>query len=320
MGMTADTGLATEGSIELDGEELVGASTRRLRALRRHDLAMLFQEPAGSLDPVLSIGTQLVEVLTRNRGLDRRSARQRAAELLAAVGIDEPERRVRQYPHELSGGMCQRACLALALAAEPKLLVADEPTSALDVTVRGQILDRLASVRASTGLAVLLVTHDMQVAASADLIAVLYAGCLVEVGTTAEVLERTRHPYTAGLLSSVPGSGLIPGTGRLPSIPGSVPPPGTRPAGCVFAPRCPLADDTCQQSRPPLVDVGDGGHQAACWHADALGDPAARQQLWATAAERRPAAPVTVQAIEATGAAGSALPMTAFAVREGGWR
>jgi oligopeptide/dipeptide ABC transporter ATP-binding protein len=292
MGLVAESGLQVSGSIRLDGEELVGAAAGELRRLRRDTLAMVFQDPISSLDPVFTIGAQVVEAIRRS-GRHRRSAdRAAAARLLTDVGITDAAARLDHYPHEFSGGMCQRVVIAMALAGRPRLLVADEPTSALDVTVQAQILALLDAKRRETGMGVLLITHDMGVAAVADRIVVLYAGSVAESAPAVAVLTRPRHPYTAGLLSSVPR--LDPGEGprrRLPAMPGGVPEPGSIPTGCVFAPRCPLAEGRCRESAPPLRPVTNGSdHLVACWRSDELADPATVAALWNAGTRAAPVA------------------------------
>jgi oligopeptide/dipeptide ABC transporter ATP-binding protein len=271
IGLAQETGLAVGGRLTYAGEDLSAAGVRRFRALRRSDFAAVWQDPSSSLDPVFSVGSQLVEVVRQDRTVPKSQARRRAIELLEMVGLDEPVRRMRQYPHELSGGMCQRVGIALALAAGPKLLVADEPTSALDVTLRAQILDLLEMARRERGLSILLITHDMHVAAAADRLVVLYAGAVVETGEAEEMMTAPRHPYTAGLLASVPSlEGHISPGDRLPVMVGGAPSPGHRLPGCAFAPRCPLVQERCIAERPPLMTLGPAGARSACWRAAEL--------------------------------------------------
>ncbi len=239
------------GSIRYRGEELLGAPPARLQALRGRRIAMVFQEPMSALNPYLTVGTQLTEGARRHLQLGRRAARARAAELLATVQIDAPAERLRQHPHELSGGMRQRVMIAMALMCDPEILLLDEPTTALDVTVQAQVLELLHAVRARTGAAILFVTHDLGALASlADRVAVMYAGRLVEQASAPALYTSPRHPYTAGLLRSLPRLDL-PVPARLPAIPGQPPDLAELGAGCAFAPRCPLVHDRCASS-PPL--------------------------------------------------------------------
>ena len=237
----------------LEGE-LVGADVRRIRALRGNEIAMIFQEPMSSLNPVYTVGNQIVEVIRLHRGMDRKAARQEAVRLLAEVGISNPEQRVDEYPHQLSGGMRQRVMIAMALSCEPKLLIADEPTTALDVTIQAQILELLAELRGRHGMAVMLITHDLGVVAEVcDRVVVMYAGQIVESGTVHEIFADPKHPYTRGLLDSLP-SVDDPGQ-RLESIPGTVPSPTSWPAGCRFEARCSRAAEGCERPQE-LIPLG----------------------------------------------------------------
>jgi peptide/nickel transport system ATP-binding protein len=262
--MQLDPRIDVQGRIEFDGEDLVGADAERVRKLRGREMAMVFQEPLSSLDPVFTVGSQLAQALRRREKLSRLAERARMVELLADVGIRDGARVLGSYPHQLSGGMCQRVMIAMALAARPRLLIADEPTTALDVTIQAQILELIDGLRRDTGMAVLLVTHDMGVAADlADRVAVMYAGRVVEDSPPATVFAAAEHPYTVGLLACIPSLiGDRPTT--LPAIPGSVPDPTRLPTGCAFNPRCPRATERCRVEDPPLDDVGGG--YAACWH------------------------------------------------------
>ncbi|MFE3946035.1 ABC transporter ATP-binding protein [Streptomyces sp. NPDC059118] len=265
------------GSITLDGQELVGAPEKRLRSVRGRRLSMIFQEPMTSLNPVLTIGRQITEVLRRHQGMGRREAGERAVELLGVVGIPAPRKRVDEYPHQLSGGMRQRVMIAIAVACDPAVLIADEPTTALDVTVQAGILDVLRSLRDRLGTAIVLITHDLGVVAdTADRVLVMYAGRPVEQAPVDELFASPRHPYTRGLLGAVlrPGSRGAGGRARLDEIPGLVPDLREQPVGCGFAPRCASADTDCLAARPPLRRA-DSGHLTACFHpADAAGaDP-----------------------------------------------
>ena len=251
------------GSIRYRGEELLGAPRARLDALRGRRIAMVFQEALSALNPYLTIATQLTEGARRHLGLGRRAARDRAAELLALVQISEPLARLRQYPHELSGGMRQRVMIAMALMCDPEILLLDEPTTALDVTVQAQVLELLRAVRARTGVATLFVTHDLgALAPLADRVAVMYAGRMVEQASARELYATPLHPYTAGLLRSLPRLDL-PLPPRLPAIPGQPPNLADLPAGCAFAPRCPLVHQRCSV-RPDLRMRPPAARSVAC--------------------------------------------------------
>ena len=258
------------GSIRLDGQELIGLDEGAMRKLRGNRMSMIFQEPMTSLDPVMRIGKQLAEPLILHRGMSRGQAERHAVELLRRVRIPEPERRAREYPHQLSGGMRQRVMIAMALACEPKVLIADEPTTALDVTIQAQILQLMLDLRREFGTGILLITHDLGVIAeTADRVVVMYAGRKVEEAPVGRIFANPRHPYTAGLLGSVP---KLDREGkakreRLVEIKGTVPRLDKDLQGCRFAPRCPLASDRCRQEEPPLEAV-ETDHVAACWHAD----------------------------------------------------
>jgi oligopeptide/dipeptide ABC transporter ATP-binding protein len=250
-------------SIRFRGEELVGAGEKRMRALRGNDISMIFQEPMSSLNPVYTIGSQITEALRLHRDLSRKAARAQAVRLLDEVGIPEPGRRIDEYPHQLSGGMRQRVMIAMALSCEPKLLIADEPTTALDVTIQAQILELLASLRESHGMAVLLITHDLGVVAEVcDRVVVMYAGQVVETGTVHEIFAEPAHPYTRALLGSLPDVER-PGQ-RLVSIPGTVPSPTDWPEGCRFRARCPSARGECERSQE-LVRLASAARAARCW-------------------------------------------------------
>ncbi len=254
------------GRVIFAGRDLSGLPAEALRRLRGPELAVVFQDPMTSLNPVLTIGTQIVETLQAHLGMDSRAATRRGAELLAAVGIPAPEQRLRQYPHQLSGGMRQRVAIAIALSCEPRLLIADEPTTALDVTVQAQILDLLAREQQRRHMAMILITHDLGVVAGrTDEVAVMYAGRVVERAPTRQLFAGMRMPYTEALLAAIPKLDTPPHT-PLPAIAGRPPDP-TRPLpGCSFAPRCRYADDACRNAKPPLVDPGKVGGLYACWH------------------------------------------------------
>jgi peptide/nickel transport system ATP-binding protein/oligopeptide transport system ATP-binding protein len=261
-------------SVKLRGEELIGASERRMRELRGNEISMIFQEPMSSLNPVYTVGDQIVEALRLHRGLDRKAAREETVRLLGEVGISEPRRRIDEYPHQLSGGMRQRVMIAMALSCEPKLLIADEPTTALDVTIQAQILELLAELRRKHGMAVLLITHDLGVVAEVcDRVVVMYAGQVVETGSVYEIFREPAHPYTRGLLDSLPKVDR-PGQ-RLDSIPGTVPNPIDWPEGCRFRARCSLAGDGCEQEQA-LIQLGGAERSARCWRAPSRFEKAER--------------------------------------------
>ena len=254
------------GRVMFAGRDLVSLAPEDLRRLRGPELAVVFQDPMTSLNPVLTIGTQIVETLQAHLGMETAAAYRRGAELLAEVGIPAPEQRLRQYPHQLSGGMRQRVAIAIAISCEPRLLIADEPTTALDVTVQAQILDLLAREQRNRHMAMILITHDLGVVAGrTDEVAVMYAGRIVERAPTPKLFAQMRMPYTEALLAALPKLESPPHT-PLPAIAGRPPDP-TRPlAGCSFAPRCRYADARCQASKPPLDDPEHGGMLYACWH------------------------------------------------------
>jgi peptide/nickel transport system ATP-binding protein len=254
------------GSIRFQGKELLQLSDREMRSIRGNDISMVFQEPMTSLNPVLNVGYQISETLRLHQGLDQSAAAARAVEMLALVGIPEPGRRVRQYPHQLSGGMRQRVMIAIALACHPKLLIADEPTTALDVTIQAQILGLMQDLKRGVGAAIILITHDLGVVAEvAERVMVMYAGRKVEEAPVTDLFRNPLHPYTQGLLGAVPklGSSLSGTTSRLAEIPGTVPNLKQRIEGCVFASRCHLATDLCRAVAPAL-EAKASGHFAAC--------------------------------------------------------
>jgi peptide/nickel transport system ATP-binding protein len=252
------------GRILFDGDDLAAASQKRMQKIRGDRIGMVFQEPMTSLNPTIRIGEQIAEPLMLHRGMGRREAEAQVIRVLGQVGIGNAERRLQQYPHELSGGLRQRVMIAMAIICNPKLLIADEPTTALDVTIQAQIMELLKALQKELGLAILLITHDLgMVAEMCETIAVMYAGRIVETGPTAEIFARPRHPYTNGLLNSSPRRARK--GERLPSIPGLVPPPGARGVGCSFAARCPRALERCRAEFPPLTR--EGAAAAACWNA-----------------------------------------------------
>jgi peptide/nickel transport system ATP-binding protein len=258
------------GSIRLDGVDILSLDDDEMRAMRGRDISMIFQEPMTSLNPVMTIGRQIGEVLSLHRTLSKSELRAKVVELLSLVRIPEPAQRARQYPHQLSGGMRQRVMIAIALACNPKVLIADEPTTALDVTVQAQILELIVDLQKKLGTAVILITHDLGlVAQTAQRVIVMYAGRKVEEAKVEALFAGPQHQYTRGLMASLPRLGLLRGetasTGRLQEIPGMVPPLTNLPIGCAFAPRCPRADERCAAENPPYEEK-TAGHWAACWH------------------------------------------------------
>ncbi len=276
LGLTRGRGSRIEGRIMFEDQDMVTMRDEHLRRVRGNDVAMIFQDPLSALHPFYKVGTQLIEAIQAHRRVGRSTARARAAELLEMVGIPDPGRRVDQYPHEFSGGMRQRAMIAMALANEPKLLIADEPTTALDVTVQAQILALLEDLQQRLGMAIIIITHDLGVVAEiADDICVMYAGRIVERGSTEEIFNAPQHPYTWGLLSSIPrldnprGEELVPISGRPPSL-------INRPSGCHFHPRCPYARDAHKRVDPKLTPVdGSSEHAVAC-----LLESSIRSRVW----------------------------------------
>ena len=262
MGLLPKASAEVSGRIRFDGAELLSLPDRAMRNLRGDRLAMIFQEPMTSLNPSYSIGEQIAESLVRHRGLSRGEARARTVELLRLVKIPSPEQRVDDYPHRLSGGMRQRAMIALALACDPELLIADEPTTALDVTIQAQILALMRELKASTGIAIILITHDLGVVAEiCDHVAVMYAGEIVEYAPVGALFATPQHPYTIGLLGSIPRLDVK--AEELAAIEGMVPSMAELPAGCRFAPRCPFVRERCRQALPPLAVVGPD-HRSRC--------------------------------------------------------
>jgi peptide/nickel transport system ATP-binding protein len=282
-------GRIVSGTVKLAGRDLLKLTEPEMRKVRGNEISMIFQEPMTSLNPVMTIGKQIGEALILHRDMDRKAAAKRAVEMLDLVRIPEPQQRAREYPHQLSGGMRQRAMIAMALACNPKVLIADEPTTALDVTIQAQILELILDLQREFGAAVILITHDLGVVAeTAKRVIVMYAGRKVEEAQVGELFSKPMHPYTVGLLASIPRLDLLRGEGsqaggqvngqgngvdkaigamqgRLQEIPGIVPPLFALPEGCAFAPRCPKADDLCRRERPKYEERRPG-HWAACWH------------------------------------------------------
>jgi oligopeptide/dipeptide ABC transporter ATP-binding protein len=255
------------GEIEFEGSNLLRLSPAAMRQVRGKDIAMIFQEPMTSLNPVYTIGDQIAETYVIHQGMNKTEAFQGAAEMLRLVGIPAPERRVHEYPHQLSGGMRQRAMIAMAMACRPKLLIADEPTTALDVTIQAQILDLMLGLQEEVGMAILIITHDLGVIAEvSDEVVVMYAGQVVEYASIETLFLQPRHPYTLGLMASIPqlGRKFREGKARLKEIPGLVPNLIRLPPGCLFQPRCPMAFAACTKERPPLFSL-DEGHGVRCW-------------------------------------------------------
>ncbi len=276
LGLTRRQGARISGRILFEGQDLVTLPEERLRAIRGNDIAMIFQDPLSSLHPLYRVGRQLIEAVRAHRDVSRAQARERAVELLGLVGIPDPARRVDEFPHEFSGGMRQRAMIAMALANEPKLLIADEPTTALDVTVQAQILALMERLQRELGMAIVIITHDLGVVAEmADEIAVMYAGRIVETTTAARLFAAPEHPYTWGLLKSIPTlSG--PREEDLVPIPGAPPSLISRPSGCRFHPRCPYVQPKHTRVDPPLEPLADEpGHSVAC-----LLESSVRRDLW----------------------------------------
>jgi peptide/nickel transport system ATP-binding protein/oligopeptide transport system ATP-binding protein len=250
------------GSVRFRGTELIGMSTPRLERIRGSGISMVFQEPMTSLNPVFTIGEQIMETVRAHERVSQRAQRDRAIEMLTKVGIPSPELRLSDYPHQISGGQRQRVMLAIALACRPKLLIADEPTTALDVTIQAQVLDLMMDLRDEFGTAIIIITHNMGVIAeTADRVMVMYAGRVVEHAPVTQLFEHPGHPYTRGLLQCVPT--LEQDTSRLSAIPGSLPEPGRRPDGCRFAPRCRWRIEACRAAIPPLIEQ-EPGHTTAC--------------------------------------------------------
>ncbi|MEI8406821.1 MULTISPECIES: ABC transporter ATP-binding protein [unclassified Kribbella] len=275
MGLLAGNGRVTDGSVVFEGQDLARLPEEELRRIRGHAIAMIFQEPMTSLNPVLTIGDQLAETMILHLGLTKAEARARAIELLDKVGIPRAKEVVDDHPHRLSGGMRQRAMIAMALSCAPKLIIADEPTTALDVTIQAQILRLMRELSAETGTAMIFITHDLGVVAEmADRVAVMYAGQIVEETDVYTLFDEPKHPYTSALLRSIPHI-TTPAGDRLTPISGSVPNLSQMPSGCRFHERCPQAMDRCATEPPALVPVaGKSPHRVRCWLYDEIGVPA----------------------------------------------
>ncbi len=270
MRLIQNPGKNVAGQVMFDGQDLLAIDDNDMRRIRGKDMSMIFQEPMTSLNPVLTIGRQLTEALQLHLELDKKAAETRAGELLLMVGIPEGDRRLKDYPHQFSGGMRQRVMIAMALSCNPKMLIADEPTTALDVTIQAQILELVQRLGRELGTAVLIITHNLGVVARyADRVNVMYAGKIIERGTSREIYGNPRHPYTIGLLASVPRLDE-PRKEQLDPIQGLPPDLIALPEGCSFRPRCKFAIDRCATEIPPLVEVSEG-HTSACWVSDQLG-------------------------------------------------
>ena len=265
MRLIENPGRIEGGKIIFLGEDLLRKSEREMRRIRGREISMVFQDALSSLNPTLTVGAQIARVLRNHMRISRRDGRRRAIELLAAVGIPEPAKRVSHYPHQLSGGMRQRALIAMAISCNPKLLILDEPTTALDVTIEAQIFELIGKLKRELGMGVFLITHDLSVVASfCQRVIIMYAGKIVEEAPVDELYANPLHPYTLGLLRSIPP--LEGEAERLESIPGEVPDLISLPPGCNFSPRCPLADERCWQTEPELLEASPG-HRVACWKA-----------------------------------------------------
>jgi oligopeptide transport system ATP-binding protein len=263
-------GRITDGEVWFEGENLLLYEKRQMEHVRGKDIAMIFQDPMTSLNPVFTIGYQITEALKLHQAMDNEQALQRAADTLSLVGIPEARQRLNNYPHQFSGGMRQRAMIAMALSCDPKLLIADEPTTALDVTIQAQIVDLVNRLQEQLGMAVMWITHDLGVVAGlVDRVNVMYAGYIVERGAVRNIFKRSRHPYTHGLLNSLPRLDAAPGS-DLFTIPGFPPDLSALPKGCPFAARCAFVEERCAQEMPPLLNVDGQDHTVACWRWDEI--------------------------------------------------
>jgi len=292
MGLLPKRGVVREGSVKFEGQEFIGIKPKEMRAFWGAQMSMIFQDPMTSLNPVMKVGNQITESIREHLDVSKSYAMELAENLLESVRIPEPRKRLKEYPHQLSGGMRQRVCIAVALACGPKLLFADEPTTALDVTVQAQVLDLMAAQQRERFMAMVLVTHDLGVVAGrADDIAVMYAGRIVEKAPTATLFANMKMPYTEALLSSIPKLADDSHT-RLATIPGRPPDLVHPPKGCKFAPRCTYVQDKCLEQEPPLTDLG-GGHQYRCWFPVGTPEGAAALEKNRTSASPAPAATAT---------------------------
>jgi peptide/nickel transport system ATP-binding protein len=293
--LSKPAGRVAKGRILFEGRDLLALSDEEMRAIRGRDVAMIFQEPMTSLNPVLTIGLQIMEPLVIHLGMGEAEARARALELLGQVGITDPERRLDQYPHQLSGGMRQRVMIAIGLACNPKLIIADEPTTALDVTIQAQILELMKELSARLGIAIVIITHNLGIVARyADRVAVMYAARIVEKGTAEDVFLRPRHPYAVGLMRSVPRLDEPKGA-RLATIEGLPPDLRSPPEGCRFAPRCPMRAEAC--ARDPELAEAEPGHLAACWRSGELGAGGPGASIYGAADEAPPPPPPSDEAL-----------------------
>ena len=272
MRLLARNSKISNGEVILNGHDLLKEDKKGMRKVRGREVAMIFQEPMNSLNPCMRIETQLTEAILLHNDFSKEQAHQRAVDVLKSVGIPEPEMTLKSYPHQLSGGMCQRVMIAMAMSCEPDLLIADEPTTALDVTIQAQILELMEDIRAKRNTGILMITHDLGVVAEmCSRVVVMYAGRIVEEASVEDLFANPKHPYTQGLIASVPKLGS--GVSSLPSIPGSVPDLSVMPQGCKFAPRCKYATDICRQQEPELQTTADG-RRCRCHHTDNLGKEA----------------------------------------------
>ena len=261
-------GQIENGEILFNGKDLTKLNQKEMRKIRGNDISMIFQEPMTSLNPVYTVGDQIMEAILIHKDVNKKQARQEAIDMLTKVGIPLPEQRVDEYPHQLSGGMRQRVMIAMALSCDPQLLIADEPTTALDVTIQAQILELMNSLKSQFGMAIMMITHDLGVIAEvSDRVAVMYAGKIVEYTDVKTLYADPKHPYTWGLMHSIPH--IEKELDRLEAIPGNVPNPLNFPTGCKYNTRCPFATDKCRTDEPDIVEVEEG-HHVACWHIDKL--------------------------------------------------
>ena len=263
MGIIASNAVVRSGEIIFNGRDMLKMSEEELRKIRGKEISMIFQNPVGSLNPVIKVKDQMVNVIRNHQNIDKEAALEKARKLLDLVKLPDPERVLNSYPFELSGGMAQRVMIAMAISSKPKLLIADEPTTALDVTIQAQILKLIKDLQEKLGMSVLFITHDLGVVAQlCDRIGVMYAGNVIAYGSTYEILKNPKHPYTKGLIDAIPKPGL---KGKpLPSIPGTVPNYLDPPSGCRFHPRCKFASPKCKEEKPPMIEVGPE-HHVACW-------------------------------------------------------